>query len=163
MITFNSMSQKLDTLDKRILNLLQEDATLPLKTIAEHAGTSPATALRRINALTDNKVIERTIAIVNPIKVGKPLTVLVLIKMVKSNTPMQHRFERLMLSHPQVMSCYEISGDYDFVLIVTNQDMQAYHQFTRQMLTSENNVANFNSQFVMNSVKSSTKITLEDT
>ncbi len=100
-------------------------------------------------------------AIVNPTKVNQPLFVLVLIKMIKSNSPMQHRFERLMASCEQVMACYEISGDYDFVLMVANQDMQDYHQFTRQMLTGDNNVANFNSQFVMNSVKSSTKIHLK--
>lgn len=151
----------LDSIDKKLLNLLQEDATLPLKTLAERVGTSIATAQRRINALNHHKVIERTVAIVNPIKVNRPLTVLVLIKMLHSNPTMQLRFERTMTSHQQVISCYEISGDYDFVLVVNNQDMQDYHRFTRQMLTSENNVANFNSQFVMNSVKSQTKIPLE--
>lgn len=152
---------KLDEIDKRILNLLQVDASLPLKNIAEQVGSSIATTQRRISHLLEHKIIERTVAIVNPLKVNRPLMVLVLIKMIKSNNPMQLRFERLMFSHPQVLSCYEISGDYDFVLLVNNQDMQDYHQFTRKMLTSENNVANFNSQFVMNSVKSSTKITLD--
>ncbi|MFB6348393.1 Lrp/AsnC family transcriptional regulator [Moraxella sp. ZJ142] len=152
---------KLDDIDKQILNLLQDDATLPLKSIAEKLGTSVATTQRRIAQLNQNKVIERTVAIVNPVKVERPLTVLVLIKMSHSNTPMQHRFERLMAKHPQVMSCYEISGDYDFVLMVANQNMQDYHRFTRQNLTGENNVAHFNSQFVMNAVKSSTKIHLD--
>ncbi|MDO4894794.1 Lrp/AsnC family transcriptional regulator [Moraxella sp.] len=151
----------LDNIDKKILNLLQDDATLPLKTIAEQVGTSPATAQRRILALSTEKIIEKTVAIVNPIKVAKPLLVMVFVKMVQSNSPMQHRFERLMAAHPKVMSCYEISGDDDFVLIVANQDMQDYHRFVRQMLTYENNVANFNSQFVMNSVKSGHKISLD--
>lgn len=152
----------LDNTDKHILNLLQDNANLPLKTIAEQVGVSVATAQRRIYTLNQQKIIDRTVAIVNPSKVGYPLMVLVLIKMIKSNSTMQHRFERLMTSHPQVMACYEISGDYDFVLMVRNQDMQEYHQFTRQMLTGDNNVANFNSQFVMNLVKSSTKITLDN-
>ncbi len=152
----------LDNTDKHILNLLQDNANLPLKTIAEQVGVSVATAQRRIHTLNQQKIIDRTVAIVNPSKVGYPLMVLVLIKMIKSNSTMQHRFERLMTSHPQVMACYEISGDYDFVLMVRNQDMQEYHQFTRQMLTGDNNVANFNSQFVMNLVKSSTKITLDN-
>ncbi len=152
----------LDNTDKHILNLLQDNANLPLKTIAEQVGVSVATAQRRIHTLNQQKIIDRTVAIVNPSKVGYPLMVLVLIKMIKSNSTMQHRFECLMISHPQVMACYEISGDYDFVLMVRNQDMQEYHQFTRQMLTGDNNVANFNSQFVMNLVKSSTKITLDN-
>ncbi len=156
------MKSMLDNTDKHILNLLQDNANLPLKTIAEQVGVSVATAQRRIHTLNQQKIIDRTVAIVNPSKVGYPLMVLVLIKMIKSNSTMQHRFERLMTSHPQVMACYEISGDYDFVLMVRNQDMQEYHQFTRQMLTGDNNVANFNSQFVMNLVKSSTKITLDN-
>ena len=90
----------LDDIDKKILNLLQDNATLPLKTIAEKLGTSIATTQRRISQLTDAKIIECTVAIVDAVKVGRPLTVLVLIKMVNSNTPMQHRFERLMAAHP---------------------------------------------------------------
>ena len=135
---------------------------MPLKRLAEDLGSSTATVQRRIQALMQARVIERTVAIVNPVKVSHPLMVVVLVRMAKSGSTMQHRFERLMASQPQVMSCYEISGDYDFMLMVANPDMHAYHQFTRQFLTSDNNVAHFNSQFVMNAVKASTKITLEE-
>lgn len=151
----------LDNTDKLILNLLQEDATLPLKVIAEHANISIATAQRRIQQLSEQKIIEKQVAIIDSTKVGYHLTVLVMIKMAHSNTSMQHRFERLMNSQKQVVSCYEISGDYDFVLVVNSKNMQEYHAFTRAMLTGDNNVAHFNSQFVMNFVKSGTKIELD--
>lgn len=150
----------LDNTDKLILNLLQDDATLPLKTIAEYANISVATAQRRIQALSEARIIERQVAIVDPTKVGYHLTVLVMVKMAHSNTSMQHRFERLMASQKQVVNCYEISGDYDFVLLIHSQNMKDYHAFTRAMLTGDNNVAHFNSQFVMNFVKSGTKIDL---
>lgn len=150
----------LDEIDKRILNVLQTDATTPLKVIAEMAHVSTATAQRRIVQLVESDIIDRQVAIVNPDKVGYDLTVLVMIKMAHSNTSMQHRFERLIAEQPQVVSCYEISGDYDFVLLVHSKNMQAYHQFTRSFLTGDNNVAHFNSQFVMNFVKSGTKIEL---
>lgn len=155
------MNQMLDDTDKLILNLLQDDATLPLKTIAERAGVSVATAQRRINTLIDNEIIDRQVAIIDPVKVGYTLTVLVMIKMATSSVSMQQRFERVMSAEPQVMMCYEISGDYDFVLVVNSQNMQDYHAFTRRLLTSENNVNHFNSQFVMNFIKSGTKITLK--
>ncbi|TWV81343.1 Lrp/AsnC family transcriptional regulator [Moraxella sp. VT-16-12] len=154
------MTMTIDDTDKAILNLLQDDCTLPLKTIAEHTGTSVATTQRRISQLCQQKIIQRQVAIIDPTKVGHHLTVLVLVKMAHSNTSMQHRFERLMNGSPQVMSCYEISGDYDFILMVHSPSMQDYHAFTRSMLTGENNVAHFNSQFVMNFVKSGTKIEL---
>ncbi len=151
----------LDDTDKSILNLLQDDATLPLKTIAERVHVSVATAQRRIQALTDSGVITRQVAIVDPNKVGFGLTAIVMIEMERSNTPMQHRFERLMTAQPRVMSCYEVSGDVDFMLLVSAKNMSDYHEFTRNMFTYENNVRNFKSQFVMNFTKSGTKIALD--
>lgn len=151
----------LDDTDKAILNLLQDDATLPLKTIAERVHVSVATAQRRIQALTDSGVITRQVAIVDPNKVGFGLTAIVMIEMERSNTPMQHRFERLMNAQPRVMSCYEVSGDVDFMLLVSAKNMSDYHEFTRNMFTYENNVRNFKSQFVMNFTKSGTKIMLD--
>lgn len=155
------MSANLDAIDKAILNLLQDDATLPLKAVAEQVHVSIATAQRRIQALIDGSVITRQVAIVDPNKVGYGLTAVVMIEMARSNNSMQHRFERLMNAQPQVMSCYEVSGDADFMLMVNAKNMNDYHQFTRSLLTYENNVRHFKSQFVMNFTKSGTKILLD--
>ena len=155
------MSEILDQTDKAILNLLQDDATLPLKTIAEKVNVSIATAQRRVQALIDSEVITRQVAIVDPNKVGYGLTAVVMIEMSRSNTSMQHRFERLMHAQPRVMSCYEVSGDADVMLMVNDKNMQDYHDFTRNLLTYENNVRSFRSQFVMNFTKSGTKILLD--
>lgn len=155
------MIHDLDDIDKAILNLLQEDATLPLKTVSERVHVSVATAQRRIQMLISNGVITKQVAIVNPNKVGYGLTAVVMIEMERSNTSMQQRFERLMDAQPRVMSCYEVSGDFDFMLMVNAKNMSDYHQFTRNLLTYENNVRNFKSQFVMNFTKSGTKIMLD--
>ncbi|TSB22830.1 Lrp/AsnC family transcriptional regulator [Psychrobacter sp. YGAH215] len=155
------MSHILDDTDKAILNLLQNDATLPLKTVAERVHVSIATAQRRIQALIDSGVITKQVAIVDPNKVGYGLTAVVMIEMSRSNTSMQHRFERLMHAQPRVMSCYEVSGDADFMLMVNAKNMNDYHEFTRNLLTYENNVRSFKSQFVMNFTKSGTKILLD--
>lgn len=155
------MIHDLDDIDKAILNLLQEDATLPLKTVSERVHVSVATAQRRIQMLISNGVITKQVAIVNPNKVGYGLTAVVMIEMERSNTSMQQRFERLMDTQPRVMSCYEVSGDFDFMLMVNAKNMSDYHQFTRNLLTYENNVRNFKSQFVMNFTKSGTKIMLD--
>ena len=160
-LEINTVSHVLDDIDKAILNLLQEDATLPLKTVSERVHVSIATAQRRIQALTNNGVITKQVAIVDPNKVGYGLTAVVMIEMARSNTSMQHRFERLMHSQPQVMSCYEVSGDADFMLMVNAKNMSEYHRFTTGLLTYENNVRHFKSQFVMNFTKSGTKITLD--
>ena len=155
------MSNILDNTDKAILNLLQDDASLPLKTVAESVHVSIATAQRRIQALIDNSIITKQVAIVDPNKVGYGLTAVVMIEMSRSNNSMQHRFERLMHDQPRVMSCYEVSGDADFMLMVNAKNMNDYHEFTRNLLTYENNVRSFKSQFVMNFTKSGTKILLD--
>lgn len=151
----------LDDIDKAILNLLQDDATLPLKSIADQVHTSVATVQRRIAQMSTQGVIDRQVAVISPTKVGYDLTVLIMVKIAHANLAMQQRFERLIAKQKQVVSCYEISGDYDFVLLVHSKNMQEYHRFVRDVLTGDNNVAHFNSQFVMNVVKSSHKIELE--
>ena len=156
-----NIPHQLDDTDKAILNLLQDDVTLPLKSIAEKVHVSVATAQRRVQHLIETGVISKQVAIVDPTKVGYGLTAFVMIEMERSNTSMQHRFERLMHDQPQVMSCYEVSGDFDFLLVVNAKNMSDYHRFTRDTLTYENNVRNFKSQFVMNFTKSGTKITLD--
>lgn len=155
------MSSALDSTDKAILNLLQDDATQQLKKIAEQVHVSIATAQRRVQALIDNGVITKRVAIVDPNKVGYGLTAIVMIEMERSNHSVQQRFERLMNNHPQVMSCYEVSGDADFIIMVSARNMTDYHHFTHDLLTYENNVRHFKSHFVMNFTKSGTKILLD--
>lgn len=152
------MDHPLDKTDKAILDMLQDDATLPLKTVAEYANVSIATAQRRVQALIDHGIIDRQVAIINPNKVGYGLSVIVMIEMARSNTALQRRFERLMDAQPQVMGCYEVSGDVDFLLMVNAKDMSDYHHFARSTFTHENNVRHFKSQFVMNVTKNVTKI-----
>ncbi|MGR3806610.1 Lrp/AsnC family transcriptional regulator [Pasteurella testudinis] len=151
---------ELDKLDRQILNLLQSDATLPLKTVAEQVGSSVATCQRRIQQLQQQGVITKQVALVNPAAVGRSLSVFVTVVMEKQNTALQDAFLRSMKQEPDVMSCYEISGDYDYMLLVHARDMADYHHFTRRALTAENNVRDFKSQFVMNFNKVETKIML---
>lgn len=154
------MYHEIDDIDKRILNLLQEDSTLPLKNISEQVHASVATCQRRIQHMIEMDVITKQVAIIDPTKLGFHLTVFVLIEMEKQNNAMQDKFERLMSNQKHVMSCYEISGDFDFLLLVHAKSMEDYHRFTRDFLTYENNVRRFKSQFVMNFSKVGTKIEL---
>ncbi|WP_066568662.1 Lrp/AsnC family transcriptional regulator [Snodgrassella sp. CFCC 13594] len=151
---------ELDRLDKQILNIMQTDGTTPLKVLAEEVGSSVATCQRRIQQMVDEGVIIKQVVMVNPDAVGRHLSVFVMIEMDKQNFALQDEFVRRVNKEPDVMSCYEISGDYDYMLLVHARDMADYHQFTRRVLTSENNVRGFKSQFVMNFNKVETKITL---
>lgn len=156
------MPAQIDPLDRKILNILQEDATVSLKVVAERVHASVATCQRRIQALTERGVILKQVALVNPEAVGFPISVFVAVEMDRPNLAAQEAFERSMRRESEVMNCYEISGDYDFLLLIHARSMMDYHAFTRRVLNSDNNVRSFKSEFVMNFSKLETKILLDE-
>lgn len=156
----NMNPHPLDKLDRQILNLLQDDATTPLAEIAEKVHSSPATCQRRIRQMQDNGVILKQVVLVNPLAVGRSLSVFVAVEVESQNPMLLDKFVRSLDRENDVVSCYEISGEYDYLLLVHAENMANYHQFTRRILTSDNNVRAFKSQFVMDFNKVETKITL---
>ena len=150
----------LDKLDTQILNLLQEDASLPIRALADRVHSSPATCQRRIAQLRESGVLIKEVAIVDRVRVGRPLTVFVSVELDKQNDALLRNFEKKMSAEGDVMACYEISGEFDFLLIVNSPSMESFHAFTREVFSSNNNVRNFKSMFAMNCSKFETKIPL---
>lgn len=151
---------QLDKLDRDLLNLLQKDSTLPLKEIADKVNSSVATCQRRIQLLTEKGIIAKQAAVVSPKAVGKAISVFVMVEMDNQHSYYQEQFERKMREESDVMSCYEISGDYDFMLLIHAADMESYHSFTRRVLTGEYHVRTYKSLFVMNFTKAESGILL---
>jgi Lrp/AsnC family leucine-responsive transcriptional regulator len=152
----------LDRLDTQILNLLQQDSTVPLRTLAEQVHASAATCQRRIAQLKASGVLLKEVAIVDRLRVGRPLTVFVSVELDKQNDALLRNFEKKMAAEGDVMACYEVSGEFDFLLIVNSASMERYHAFTREVFSSNNNVRNFKSTFAMNCSKFETKIPLAE-
>jgi Lrp/AsnC family leucine-responsive transcriptional regulator len=152
----------LDRLDIQILNLLQQDATVPLRTLADRVHVSPATCQRRIAQLKADGVLLKEVAIVDRLRVGRPLTVFVSVELDKQNDALLRNFEKKVAAEGDVMACYEVSGEFDFLLIVNSASMERYHAFTREVFSSNNNVRNFKSTFAMNCSKFETKIPLAE-
>lgn len=152
----------LDALDLRLLDLLQQDADIPIRTLAERVGSSPATCQRRIARLKAEGVLLKTVALVDRQRVGRPLTVFVSVELEKQNDALLRQFEQRMAREPDVMACYEVSGEFDFLLIVTAPSMAHYHAFTREVFSSHHNVRNFKSTFAMNCSKFETRVVLAD-
>jgi len=150
----------LDKLDTQILNLLQEDASLPIRALADRVHSSAATCQRRIAQLRESGVLLKEVAIVDRVRVGRPLTVFVSVELDKQNDALLRNFEKKMSAEGDVMACYEISGEFDFLLIVNSPSMESFHAFTREVFSSNNNVRNFKSMFAMNCSKFETKIPL---
>lgn len=154
------MAVELDRLDIQILNLLQEDATMPLRRIAELVHASAATCQRRIAQLRSSGVLVKEVALVDRVRVGRPLTAFVTVQLEQQNTSLLKMFEALMRDEPDVMACYEVAGEFDFMLVVTAVSMEAFQAFTRRVFTSNNNVSNYKSLLAMNCAKFETRVPL---
>lgn len=150
----------LDALDRALLELLQTDASLPVRALAERVGSSPATCQRRIAQLRARGVLQKQVALVDRRLVGRPLTVFVLVELAQQNAALLAAFERRMAAEPAVSACYELSGEFDFLLNVSAASMEQYHAFTRDVFSSNHNVRNFKSLFAMNCSKFETRIPL---
>lgn len=156
----NGLPVMLDALDTALLDLLQRDASLPVRALADQVGTSPATCQRRIAQLRESGVLQKQVAIVDRQLVGRPLTVFVSVELDKQNAALLKQFEQRMAALEDVMACYEIAGEFDFLLIVNAESMEQYHAFTREVFSSNNNVRNFKSMFAMNCSKFETRVPL---
>jgi Lrp/AsnC family leucine-responsive transcriptional regulator len=151
---------ELDELDRRILNVLQDDAS---QTNAELAGlvhVSPPTCLRRVKQLQDSGVIERQVVIVDPAKVGARLTAIVEITLDVQAAERMDEFEQLVAGEAAVLQCYRVAPGPDFVLIVHVADMPAYHALAHRLFATHSNVRNVKAYFSTFRSKFETRIAL---
>jgi Lrp/AsnC family leucine-responsive transcriptional regulator len=150
----------LDDLDRRILNVLQVDASQTNAELAELVHISPPTCLRRVKQLRENGVIERQVAIVAPDKVGARLSAIVEITLDVQAADRMAEFERVVADEPAVLQCYRVSPGPDFVLVVQVADMPAYHALAHRLFTTHSNVRNVKAYFSTFRSKFETRIAI---
>lgn len=138
---------KLDAIDQRLLDLLQQDASVSNLTLAQRAGISAATALRRVRHLRQAGIIERVMALVSPQAVAAGVNVLVEVTLDRQGAEHLQRFESHVVSDPAVQQCYRVSPGPDFVLVLWAQDMGAYQAVADRLLTQQANVRNVKAYF----------------
>ena len=140
--------QALDELDIRILEILQSDASISNQALAERVFTSPATTLRRVRALEESGVMERTVAILSPEKLGASITAIAEITLDVQNAESFDAFDWLINAEPAVTQAYHTSPSVDFTLVLTVRDMAAYSVLVQRLFTAANTVRNVRSRFV---------------
>ncbi len=140
--------QALDDLDVRILEILQHDASISNQVLAERVFTSPATTLRRVRALEEAGVIERTVAILSPEKLGASISAIAEITLDVQNAESFDAFDALINAESAVTQAYHTAPSVDFTLLLTVRDMAAYHALVQRLFTAANNVRNVRSRFV---------------
>jgi Lrp/AsnC family leucine-responsive transcriptional regulator len=137
----------LDEIDRRILNVLQVDASHTNAELAALVHVSPPTCLRRVKQLMDNGVIERQVALVTPEQVGVRLTAIVEITLDVQAADRMEEFERVVALEAAVLQCYRVAPGPDFVLMVQVADMPAYHALAHRLFTTHSNVRNVKAYF----------------
>jgi DNA-binding Lrp family transcriptional regulator len=150
----------LDKIDRRILTLLQADARMANIALAEKVGLSPSPCLRRVRDLEERGVIRRYVTLVDPTQVGLPVSVFVNVTLERQIEPALERFEAAILKRPEVMECYLMTGDFDYLLRVVTADLSAYERFLVENLTRVPGVSSIRSSFALKQVKYSTALPL---
>ena len=151
--TDNFSSENLDIIDFELLRMLQKDAKLTIKEIAIRVNLSPTPVYERIKQLEKEGLIEKYIAIVNAEKAGKNLTVFCNIILKEHTKEIVNKFVRDIVSLKEVVECYNISGDYDFLLKIVIKDMKHYQFFVINELGSVKNIGSAHSTFVIGVIK----------
>lgn len=151
---------ELDELDKRILQQLQEDASLTNHELAARVHASPPTCLRRVKRLSDGGVIVRQVAILNPEAIGAGLTAIVEITLDHQASERLVEFEQSVAGETAVLQCYRVSPGPDFVLVLQVADMAAYHDLAHRLFAAQSNIRNVRSFFSIRRSKFETKIPL---
>jgi Lrp/AsnC family leucine-responsive transcriptional regulator len=156
----SNIPSSLDDLDRRILHALQVDASHTNAELAELVHVSAPTCLRRVKQLTENGVIERKVAILDPQKIDARLTAIVEITLDVQSAERMAEFESVVAAETAVLQCYRVSPGPDFVLIVQIGDMPAYHALAHRLFTTHSNVRNVKTYFSTFRSKFETRIAI---
>ena len=152
----------LDEIDRRILTALQENARISNVDLADTVGVSPSPCWRRVRDLEQNGVIARYVTLVDPGAIGLPVSVFIQVSLEKQVEPTLEAFENAVLARPEVMECYLMTGDADYLLRVVVADLAAYERFLIDHLTRVPGVASIKSSFALKQVKYRTALPLTD-
>jgi Lrp/AsnC family leucine-responsive transcriptional regulator len=148
-----SAKTELTSIDRRILRALQEDGRMTIQAIADRVGLSASPCLRRIRQMEDAGIISGYSAVVEQKSVGLPVSVFISIKLERQRAEELDRFGEAIAGWPEVMECYLMTGQFDFLLRVVCADLAAYEQFLRLKLTQVAGVSSIESSFSLGQVK----------
>jgi DNA-binding Lrp family transcriptional regulator len=150
----------LDAIDWRILFLLQRDARMSNVELARAVGLSPSPCLARVRALEQAGYINRYVSLLDPVRVGLKVSVFIQVALEKQIEPALEVFENAIRERPEVMECYLMTGEADYLLRVVVPDLQALEHFILAFLSRVPGVGNIKSSFALKQVKYQTALPL---
>jgi Lrp/AsnC family leucine-responsive transcriptional regulator len=151
---------KLDTIDIRILNELQNDSSQSNVELAKRVHLSPSPCLMRVKALKDKGVIRNYVALADPKALGLGLNVFISISLKEQSKESLAEFEKCISEHDEVMECYLMTGDSDYLIRVAVADMDALEKFILEQLTPIAGIEKIRSSFALKQVRYKTALPL---
>ncbi len=152
----------LDKTDRQILNILQDNAKVTHKEISEKLYLSRTPIFDRIKKLERRGIIKNYIALLNPKKIERGLTVLCFISLKEHGIKPVAQFKKEIERNPRVMECYHVAGNFDFLLKVVVKDVQEYQDFAVGELSEISNISQIQSSFVLDEIKYQLKYELRE-
>ena len=153
--------KSLDEVDTQLLNLLQEDGRITNAELAKRVGLSPPSVLQRVRALEQNGFIVGYTALLDPMKMGYNITVFASVSLSLHQDMSIERFRKAIQDIPEVQECYNVSGEYDFLLKILVVDMHAYELVVREKISRIRGIRQINSSFVFGVTKHTTAIPIK--
>lgn len=152
--------EELDSNDIKILKILQENCRLTTKEIASRVNLSTTPVFERIRKLERNGYIRRYTVVLDAEKLNRGFIVFCCVKLRMLNKQIAADFVKCMQSVPQVSECYNISGEYDYMLKINVPDMKSYQKFVLNTLGTIDSLGSLTSMFVMEEIKNTYSLTL---
>ncbi|MGR5557501.1 Lrp/AsnC family transcriptional regulator [Vibrio fortis] len=153
---------EIDRIDRSILSLLQKNNRIANIDLAEVVGLSPPACLKRVKRLREGKIIVGDVALINPALAGNKMTLIVSVEMERDRGDIYSVFRRSIEQAPEATQCYQITGSYDFLIIVSVPDIQAYERFIERVLHQDKNIRKFHTSVSTKTVKFSTEVNVEE-
>lgn len=153
---------KLDDIDKKILTFLQDNCRITIKDLSEHLGLSSTPIFERIKKLENQGLITKYVALLDHKKLALGLTVFLHVSIKDHSKVGLDQFLDQITTFPEVMECYHVTGDFDFILKLVTEDMETYNEFILQKLSVVPNLGKVQSQFSLSIRKHTTAYQFED-
>ena len=148
----------LDGKDKKLLILLQNDSKKTTKQLANELDLSVTAVFERIKKLEKQQIIQKYVALVDKTKLSKSFIVLCHVKLIQHKKEYISQFENEITQFSEVLECFHVSGDYDYILKICVRDIEEYREFIVSKLTNLQHIASTQSSFTIKEVKNSTVI-----
>ncbi|TWF59188.1 Lrp/AsnC family transcriptional regulator [Neorhizobium alkalisoli] len=157
-MTETARRSALDEFDRQILAILQKDNLTPQRKIGEAVNLSAPAVQRRIKRMTETGVIQANVAIVDPAALGHPITIFVEVEVISETAEQIEDAKREFAAIPEIQLCYYVTGEADFVMMITVPSMAAYEALTKRLFFGNNNVKRFRSFVAMDRIKTGLEV-----